>query len=287
MTSIAFLGLGAMGSRMAANLLRAGHDVTLWNRDPARADPLVAEGARRALSPRAAAAEAEMVLAMVRDDAASRAVWSDPTAGALPAMRPGAVAIDCSTLTVGWARDLARDAAARGIGFLDAPVSGSRPQAEAAQLIFFVGGDAAVLAAAAPVLAAMGASIRHAGSAGSGAAIKLVVNALLGAQVAAVAELIGLVEALGLDPAPAWDIVGSTPVASPAANGAAAAMLASAFAPLFPVELVEKDLRYVQDTAAAAGARTPMTTAARAIMAQAIAAGFGAENLTGIVRLYR
>jgi 3-hydroxyisobutyrate dehydrogenase-like beta-hydroxyacid dehydrogenase len=139
MTKVTVLGLGAMGSRMAANLLKAGHAVTVWNRSPAKT--LVTAGAQLAASPKAAAQGADFVIAMVRDDDASRDLWLSPETGAFAGLSQGAVAIESSTLTANWARTLGEEAKQRGLTFLEAPVAGSRPQAEAAQLVYFVGGD--------------------------------------------------------------------------------------------------------------------------------------------------
>jgi hypothetical protein len=125
MSKVAFLGLGAMGSRMAANLLKAGRTVTVWNRSPAAAEALVASGARKASSPKEAAKGADFVFAIVRDDDASQNVWLDSTNGALAGMHPGAVAIESSTLTPEWIRELSEHFSAKGISLLDAPVSGS------------------------------------------------------------------------------------------------------------------------------------------------------------------
>jgi 3-hydroxyisobutyrate dehydrogenase len=129
MAKIAFLGLGAMGARMASHLIAAGHELIVWNRNAAKATALVQKGARSASSPRQAAQGAEIVFAMLRDDAASRHVWLDKEDGALTAMTSQAMAIECSTLGLDWVRELARHCQAREIAFLDAPVSGSRPQA--------------------------------------------------------------------------------------------------------------------------------------------------------------
>lgn len=286
MAKLAFLGLGAMGSRMAKRLVAAGHDVTVWNRTSTPCRQAANEGALFASSPRAAAMGADIVFSMVRDDVASRFVWLDEDKGALASMSKRSIAIECSTLTVGWVKELARRAEQRMVSFLDAPVAGSRPQAEAGQLIFFVGGKKEAVARAAPFLEAMGQVSHHVGPTGSGATVKLAVNALFALQVAGFAELIGMMKALGLDLPRAVEVIGSTPVASPAAKGAAASMLAGQFAPLFPVELVHKDLAYVDETAGLAQTRTPLASAAHEVMAEAIAKGYGDDNLTGIVRLY-
>jgi 3-hydroxyisobutyrate dehydrogenase len=286
MSTIAVLGLGAMGSRMALSLLDAGHAVTVWNRDPARSEVLGGKGALVASSPRAAASGADFVISMVRDDDASRHVWADPVSGALGGMSASAVAIESSTLTLGWVSELAALASAKGIAFLDAPVAGSRPQAEAKQLIYFVGGSDADVGRAEPILKAMGSAVHHAGPTGAGAAVKLAVNALFGIQVAAMAELIGLLRASGIDLARAIEIMGATPVMSPGAKGAAASMLAGAFTPMFPTDLVEKDFGYAEAAAEQVKAATPMTSAARKVFRSAIQSGHGSDHLTSVVRLY-
>ena len=286
MSRITVLGLGAMGSRMAANLIKAGHSVTVWNRTPAAAAPLIAQGALLETTPRSAATAADIVIAMLRDDRASRSVWLDPETGALGSMPAGSLAIESSTLTVAWVKELAREVAARGGAFLDAPVAGSRPQAAAGQLIYMVGGNGDDFRRAEPVLKTMGVAAHHAGPTGSGAAVKLAVNALLAVQVAALGELAGLLKASGMNLVRAVDIIGATPVASAALKGAAASMLAAQFAPMFPIELVEKDLDYTLGQAEQAGVALPMTTAARQIMAAATAAGLGGDHLTAIARLF-
>jgi 3-hydroxyisobutyrate dehydrogenase len=285
MTTIAFLGLGAMGSRMAARLLAAGFGTTVWNRDPARAAALIAAGARLAPSPRAAASAADIVVSMVRDDAASRAVWLGED-GAFAGMRPGALGIDASTVGVAHARALATAATAAGLAVLDAPVAGSRPQAEAGKLIFLVGGAAEAVARAEPALSAMGAAVRHVGDAGAGAAAKLMVNTLLAAQAALAAELIGFARRAGVDPARAIEAVGATPVASPALQAAAGAMLADAVAPLFPIDLVVKDLGLIEAAAGAVGAPIPVASATTGAFRAAAAAGLAELNVTAIARRY-
>ena len=286
MTRIAVLGLGAMGSRMAARLLAAGHEVSVYNRTPERGAELEARGARLAATPREAGVGAEVVIAMLRDDAASRAVWLDPETGALAGLGEGALAIESSTLTPGWVRDLAPVVAEAGGRFLEAPVAGSRPQAEAGQLIHFLGGQAEAVEAARPVLETLGGARHHVGPAGAAAVVKLAVNALFGVQVAAVAEVLGLFRKAGLDAEAAAAVLGETPVMSPAAKGAAGLMLAGNFAPLFPIDLVEKDFGYVAEAAAAADAELPTAEAVRRVYARAKAEGLGGDNIVGVARLF-
>jgi 3-hydroxyisobutyrate dehydrogenase len=285
MSKISVLGLGAMGSRMASNLLKAGHQVTVWNRTPAAAQALVAAGAIQAASPKEAASGAEFVLAMVRDDEASRQVWLDTETGALAGMAAGSIAIESSTLSPAWIGELGAAVASRGVSLLEAPVSGTRPQAEAAQLIYFAGGDQATFAYAEPILKAMGSAIHYVGPLGTGALVKLATNALLGVQVTVLAELIGLLERSGADAVRAMDAVGATTVASVVAQRSAASMLSGNFTPMFPIELIEKDFRYTVEAAGSPEA-APTIAAALGVFRKAIASGLSDLNNTGVVRLF-
>jgi 3-hydroxyisobutyrate dehydrogenase len=283
--NIALLGLGAMGSRMAANLLKADHALTVWNRTPEAAAALVAQGAKQAPTPRQAAAGADFVFAMVRDDEASREIWLSPHHGVLEGLKEGAIAIESSTLTPGWIRELGLAVAARGSALLEAPVAGSRPQAETAQLVYFIGGDEAVLKQVKPLLMAMGSTITHVGPLGSGALVKLSTNALLGVQVTVLAELIGLLKRSGADVASAVKAIGGTAAWSPAANNLSSSMLAGNFSPQFPVELIEKDFGYAVD-AAGSPEDVPTIAAARGVFQKAVANGFGGDNMTSVVQLF-
>lgn len=286
MANISVLGLGAMGSRMALTLLRGGHSVTIWNRTPARASNLLTMGAVWAASPRVAARSADFVIAMVRDDESSAAVWLDDQDGALAAMVPTAVAIDSSTLSHSWVRQLGDRFSAAGRDFVEAPVVGSRPQADAGQLIFIVGGEPTVLARAEAVLSVMGGTIHHAGPVGAGARTKLAVNALLALQVVAMAEIIAGLTATGADVDHVVEILTSTPACSPAAKVAAASMLTGAFEPMFPIDLVEKDLGYALASAVSVPGGLPLTQAARQLFDDAKDKGFGAQHLTAVIQRY-
>jgi 3-hydroxyisobutyrate dehydrogenase-like beta-hydroxyacid dehydrogenase len=286
MKNISILGLGAMGSRMAASLLKAGYQVTVWNRSAAKAQPLQALGARAASTPREAALGADVVISMLRDDEASRSAWLDQTTGALVSMATGSIAIESSTLTPKWVSELAQAAQGRGVEFLDAPVAGSRPQAEAGQLIFLVGGRANTLLRAESLLKSMGGAVHHAGGVGSGATVKLMVNALFGIQVAAMAELLGWAKRSGLDAGKALEIIASTPVASPAVKIAGQAMLAGHFAPMFPLELVEKDFGYALAAGGDSQSDLPVVQSTHAVMKNAMARGYAQDNLTVLVKLY-
>jgi 3-hydroxyisobutyrate dehydrogenase len=282
---IAFLGLGAMGSRMVRHLCDAGYQVSVWNRDPSKANALKAVGALAAASPRKAAEGADLVFSMVRDDDASRSVWTDSSDGALLGLAPGAMAIECSTLSLGWTQALARFAQQAGVRFAEAPVLGSRPQAESAQLIFLVGSESSLLQELTPVLQTMGRQVLHAGPIGTGMAMKLALNTLFSVQVAALAEMWSMLSCAGVAPDTALAIFNEVPVVSPAARGAAQSMLSGSFAPQFPVELVEKDLCYTL-SAQPSGQFSPMAQAARLVYQRAIDAGFGGDHLTRVISLY-
>jgi 3-hydroxyisobutyrate dehydrogenase len=234
---IAIVGLGAMGSRLAQNLLAAGHDVVVTNRTPRPLD-----GARWADAPREAAERAAVVLVAVTDDGASRAVWTDPDDGVLRGLRPEAVGVECSTISPAWARELG----ARAGHFVEAPMIGSRPQAEARALVHLAGGPPELVDAVREPLAASAARVEHVGGYGDPAALKLIVNAALATQVATFAELLGLLRRTSLPEEAALGVLEALPVVSPAAARALGAMRARAFGPNFPVALVEKDLRYLR-----------------------------------------
>jgi 3-hydroxyisobutyrate dehydrogenase len=269
--NISFLGQGAMGARMADRLEASGFNVTRWNRS----------GATQ--SPREAVADADVVIAMVRDDAASRAIWLDPDTGALFGMKTGALAIESSTLTLDYVRELAAAMMSANRRFIDAPVLGSRPQAEAGQLIHLIGGAPDTVETAMPVFSAMSASQLYAGPVSSGAALKLIANTLFGVQVAAMAELIGRMPDLGLDPAAATELLAQTPLLSMGAKGAAGLMLAGKHDPMFPVDLVAKDFSYAIGDVPSS---MPVAAASLGVFQRASKAGLSGQNLTAIATLY-
>ena len=270
---------------MAVRLLHAGHQVSVYNRSAGPAHDLVAAGAMACKTPRAAAEGAEIVIAMVRGNEASRAIWCDEQDGALRGLGAGAIAIESSTLTPGWVKELAALVHKTGASFLDAPVVGSRPQADAGQLIYLIGGDAGTFDQTRNFLAALGGAAHHVGPVGAGTMLKLAVNALFGIQVAALAELLALLKSSDCDPAAMTEALASLPITSPAAKGALALIQAKLDAPLFPIDLAEKDLAYALDQSDAAA--LPMTAAGHECFAKAKAKGLAALNITAIARLYQ
>ena len=285
MNKVAFLGLGAMGIRMASHLLNSGYQVTVWNRTSSKADELVNHGAILANTPRQAAENADYVIAMVRDDQASKEVWLDPLIGAFEGMKAGAIAIDSSTLSVNWVKKLSQFAIERDIPFIEAPVSGSRPQAEAAQLIYLVGGSLENYTKCSELLKSMGSIINYTGEVGNGALAKLCTNTLLGMQVATLAELISTLHRHNdADVEKIIKALSSTGAWSPAASGISTMMVKGIFDPMFPVELIEKDFRY---TLEAARYNSPVINAARDVFRKGIDSGIGEENMTAVIKLYQ
>jgi 3-hydroxyisobutyrate dehydrogenase len=275
-----------MGSRMARRLLGRGDEVRVWNRSSGPAEVLARDGAIAAATPRAAAEGADFVIVMVSDDAAARAVWLDGANGALAGVRPGALAIESSTVTPGWIAELHTAAAARGVELVDAPVAGSRPQAEGGQLVFIMGGSAEAVARAKEIAAPLGASFPYVGASGRGARMKLAINLLLGAQVACLAETLGALAADGFDERQAAELIAGSAVASPAAANYARIMAERRDVTMFPVDLMAKDLGYAVAAATARGLSAPIAEAALAAFEAASAAGYGAENVTSLRKIY-
>jgi 3-hydroxyisobutyrate dehydrogenase len=281
---IAFLGLGLMGSGMARRLLNAGFPLTVFNRDAAKSSPFAAEGARIAATPREASADAKIVISMLADDTASRSVWLGEN-GALAGAQPGTVLIESGTVTVGWVQELHAAAKARNCGLLDAPVTGSKPQAESGDLCFLVGGNTATLEKVGPALAAMSRSITHLGPAGSGALI--INNFLCGVQAASLAEAVGMIERGGLDRAKALEVLASGAPGSPLLKNFSGRMTARDYSPLFKLRLMAKDLGYARHEAANVKMNLATAEGALRLYDKAIADGLGDKDISSIVEQFR
>ena len=214
MTKVAFIGLGRMGHGMAGRYLDAGFTVAVWNRSQAKAEDLIARGARWAASPADAADGAEAIVTMVADDEASRAVWLGKD-GAAAAMKPGSLAIECSTVSHQHALDMARELRGRGLIYIDCPVTGLPQAAAAGKLTLLVGADAADLDRAKPYLAPIGDVIRHFGAVGTGTVFKLINNLMGAVQIASLAEGVAMAEQAGLDMNLVAEALATGAVASP------------------------------------------------------------------------
>lgn len=283
---IGFLGLGIMGAGMARRLIGAGHRVSVYNRNPARTAGFAEAGAIVTATPADAARGAAVVISMVADDTAARAVWLGPD-GALAATIPGAIVIESSTVSVGWVRELAAATAARGGEFLDAPVTGSRVQAAAGELNFLVGGAPATLERVRSILAAMSRTIVPLGPVGSGAMMKLVNNFLCGVQTAALAEAIAMIERTGLDREAAIAVVTGGAPGSPLVKGVSARMTAPEAAPHFHLRLMGKDLAYAIAEAERHGLTLATGVAARAAFDRGVGAGLGEKDIAAVIEPLR
>jgi 3-hydroxyisobutyrate dehydrogenase len=280
-TTIAFLGLGAMGAPMADNLLAAGFALRVWNRGPARTAPLVARGAIACASPADAVRGARFVVSMVADDDATRAVMLGAD-GVVAAAEPGTTIVDSSTNSPAMSREVARAAAARGIAHLDAPVSGSIAQARGRELVFMVGGPQPAFDAARPLFAAMGRMSKRMGESGAGATIKLINNMLSGTMNAALAEAMSVATTAGLDAAAVGEILGEGAAGSRLVRTKIPKMAARDFSPQFQLALMEKDLRYFLALAQELDRPTPVAALVRGQLQAARRAGLGAKDVSAI-----
>ena len=275
-----------MGGGMAANLLKAGFSLAVYNRTAAKAQPLVDAGARLASTPADAAKGASIVLSMLADDAASREVWLGKD-GALAAADQGAILVESSTVSPAWIAELAGLAAQHGAEFLDAPVTGSRMQAEAGQLSILVGGSDAALAAVTPALRAMSKEIVHLGPVGSGAKMKLVNNFLCGVQIASLAEALAWIERSGLNPEKALDVLKTGAPGSPLLGAISARMAAHNYTVNFLLRLIVKDLQYAQNEAARCDVDLTTAQVARSLFEAAVAKGYGEVDMSAVIEPLR
>jgi 3-hydroxyisobutyrate dehydrogenase len=281
--TIAFIGLGTMGSAMAQNLLQSGFSVVVYNRTRDRALPLQALGAKIADTPKAAAQNADAVFTMVTDDAASRAVWLGDQ-GILAGANPQTILIESSTVSPNWIRELSD----RALGFrlLDAPVAGSQPQAIGKELIFLVGGDQDTVAHASPIFQAMGKSVMHLGDLGSGILMKLISNLMIGVQVATLAEALNFAQHSGLDMAQVIQALSNGSAGSPVVRAKAAQIAAQNFTPNFALHLLHKDLGYALEEAGKQNAPLPTTATARELYRMAMGQRLGDRDFTAIAQVF-
>lgn len=284
--SVALLGLGTMGHGMAGNLLKAGFPLTVWNRTRSKAEQLAPLGAAIADTPAEAAKNASVTIVMVADNDASRAAWLG-TDGALAAMPAGSVAIDCSTLSPAWIAELSAAVAKRGLRFVEAPVTGSRPQAEAGQLKFLAGTDEETLTAIAPVLQCMSSEVVHLGPVGSGSQMKLINNFLCAVQVTSFAEALAWIERTGLHRDAALDLLKKGAPGSGILSGMSERMTRRTYEANFLLRLMAKDLRYARAAAAQLGVDLSTSSPSERLFEQAQAQGYGEKDMSAVAEVVR
>ena len=262
--AVGMIGLGLLGRPMAANLVKAGFPVVVWNRTRAKAEELVRAGARLAGTPREAAASSEVLITIVSDPPALEEVlWG--ANGALEGLRRGSIYVDSSTVAPSLAQRIAAACGERGVEFLDAPVTGGTWGAEKGELVFMVGGQSETLERVAPVLGAMGKRWFHLGPHGSGQTVKLAMNMILALQVDALAEALALVTRMGVPAERLIEVMQSSMARSPLLDIKAPMILADNYAPSFPLRLMHKDLGLALDLANQLGVPLPATAAVREI----------------------
>jgi 3-hydroxyisobutyrate dehydrogenase-like beta-hydroxyacid dehydrogenase len=258
MAQIAFIGLGRMGHGMAGRYLENGFAVAVWNRSKAKADDLIARGARWAHSPADAAERADAIVTMVADDAASREVWLGK-AGAAATAKSGALAIECSTVSYRHALDLARALRERGLTYIDSPVTGLPDAAASGKLTLLVGAEPADLERARPYLAPLSATIRHFGAVGAGTVYKLINNLMGAIQIAGIAEGLAIAEQAGLDMKLVLEAIETGVAASPQVLRHSKRMAARDFSgATFTAALRHKDAAYAVALAESLLANTPL-----------------------------
>jgi 3-hydroxyisobutyrate dehydrogenase-like beta-hydroxyacid dehydrogenase len=279
LTAVGFVGLGAMGSRMALRLLEAGNDLTVWNRTAEKSEPLVRAGAVAARTPAEAAAGSELVITMVSDPEALAAVTGGPD-GLHAGVGTGKLLVEMSTVGPGAVRELAAGLPA-GARMVDAPVLGSLTEIEEGSLRIFAGGDGEDVERAQPTLAVLG-EVVHVGPLGSGAAAKLVANLTLVGTLSLLGEAVALGEALGLETDVVFDTLGATPLASQA-DRRRKSLEAGTFERRFGLELAAKDAALVAAAGAGNGLELRVAEAARAWFELAEKEGWGELDYSAVL----
>ncbi len=289
MAKIAFLGAGMMGQAMIRNFLSGGHEVTVYNRTLEKARPLEALGAVLAATPKEAAANADVIMSSLINDEASQACWSSPDGALHAQLKPGAYAIESSTVSLDWVARLDEQARAKGLKFLDCPVAGRPDVAEAGQLKVFAGGRVRDVDALRPVLAAISKSVMYVGAVGTGIKFKLIYNLMGAIQVAACAEGMFACEAAGIDLATAAEGFSTGATGSPHVERHARYMAENKHED--PVQFSGakriKDMSYGIRLIESAGAQSVIGNAARSVFGQMVEQGMGDLNDSELIDALR
>jgi 3-hydroxyisobutyrate dehydrogenase-like beta-hydroxyacid dehydrogenase len=281
MSTIGFVGLGAMGSRIAGRLLDAGNDVYGTNRTKSRAQPLIEHGLRWRDTPREVAAAVDAVFSMVTDDAALEAITSGSD-GILAGLRPGQVYVDMSTVSPRASRTVAEQVKASEAEMLDAPVSGSIPQAESGTLAIMVGGDEQAFAKVEPFLREVGEAVTHIGENGQGLVLKLAINISLAVQTLAFSEGLLLAERDGVDSRVAADVMSATPIGSPMLKARIPLLLDLPEHAWFDVAMMQKDIRLALEVAKTIDLPLPSAAAADHMLTTASELGYEHRDIAAL-----
>jgi 3-hydroxyisobutyrate dehydrogenase-like beta-hydroxyacid dehydrogenase len=282
---IGFLGLGTMGEPIANNLRRAGHDLTVWNRTPARAGHIVSKGGKLAETPRACATGRDLVFTCVADEAALEVVLEGPD-GVLAGLAEGDVLVDLTTAGVRSARSVAERVSRRGAHYVSCPILGSKTAAEQAQIVLIAGGSAAARDRARPALHAISVRLFEVEDVGEAALLKLCVNAIGGAMFVAFAEAVALSSAAGIPIPRLVEVLQASSFHSPLFLMKGELIESKDWEPRFRISLAEKDQRLAQEAAADVGAKVPINEAVRRLLAQAAESGRGDQDVAAVTELF-
>jgi 3-hydroxyisobutyrate dehydrogenase-like beta-hydroxyacid dehydrogenase len=284
MSTVGFVGLGAMGGRIAVRLLDAGNDVYGTNRTKSKAEPLLERGLKWCETPREVAAAAAVTFSMVTDDAALGAITAG-SEGILAGLQPGKVYVDMSTVSPRISRELAAEVGSLGAQMLDAPVSGSIPQAESGTLAIFAGGSEEGFATVAPLLREFGQAVTRIGTNGQGLLLKLAVNISLAVQTLAFSEGLLLAERGGIDPHLAADVMSTSSIASPMLKARVPLLLDLPEQAWFDVALMQKDIRLAREAADELGIPLPSAAVAEQMLTRASELGYAHRDLAALHRV--
>ena len=283
MTKIAYLGMGIMGRGMAANLLKAGHEVTVWNRTPERCTPLVELGATQAMSPAEASSAADVIMYCLSDDAAVEDLVFGG-GGLQAAVRSGQIVIDMTTVHPDTSRKEATAYAEKAVRFLEAPVFGSKNEAANGGLWIVVGGDKALFEEIKPILEPLSETIHHMGGTGMGSSMKLVGNLVVAAQIEALGEAMVLATKAGLAPEDVLGVLHVTDFKSPIFDGVGAGLIQRDFSTFFALKLMLKDANLIARFAQDLNVPTPASAATREVIKAAVNRGWGEENASAFIK---
>lgn len=282
---IGFIGLGIMGSRMAANLQKKGYELVVYNRTKQKAGPLIAGGAVWAPTPADVAKQVTVLITMLAKPDAVAETALIGKYGFLNRLAGNSLWIDCSTVSPSFSKLMASEAKQREVRFLDAPATGSRGPAEQGQLLFFVGGEKADMDEARPLLEAMGRTVHYIGGHGMGTSMKMVGNLMLAQTMVAFSEAIVLGESLGIPKDLLFNTLLSSPVAAPFLSMKREKLESGNFETEFPLQWMHKDTQLVAETAYEAGVAIPVTNAVKEIYALAVRKGLGEQDFSAVYKL--
>ena len=282
---IGFIGLGIMGSRMAANLQKKGHDLVVHNRTKDKAKPLLDQGAAWAETPAELGKRVNILFTMLSKPDAVAEVALLGKHSFLETMLPNSLWVDCSTVNPSFSRLMADEARSRKVRFLDAPVAGSKGPAEQGQLLFYVGGDRADVEAARPFLECMGKAVFPIGGHGMGSAMKMVNNIMLGQAMVAFTEALAFGESLGLTRQTIFETLASSPVTAPFIMLKRKKFEDGDFTAEFPLQWMHKDLHLAVETAFETGAVLPAMSAAKELFGLAMRQGMAGEDFSAVYKV--